>query len=488
MKDDKENKLLNIYVPILLFLIAFCWKLFYINHRDLCLDEPFSVFHAQKSVSDILKISAQGEPNPPFFMILLHFWIKLFGTEVAYIRILPLLFNALTVIFIYLSGKKFFSVWTGLIASALFLFSTFQFYHGIEARTYSLFSMATAASIYYFMQYANNIKNYKALTGLILSNIFLLYSHYFGWFVIFAQVLSSVLYIRNFRMLFRFTIPIIGTTIGFLPMIPIIIKQFEKSTRIGTWVKPPKANDYLENIQYFLNHKEVFWLLLYILAAGVVFTIVMVALKKWKGLNIGLPVLLIWWVIPYSAMFLISFKIPMFTIKYVLFTSIGLYLFIGAMINFLFQKHKYLEPLAGLLLVVSMYMHMKILPDYFAYREVRNSVEFVKSHENEKSIVLIYPPWTDFSFTYYYNRRIFEDHQDFYVTMFKNDLYRVWGLENVQTVIKTNPGRRVIYFQDGKNNNPAENVFGLLDTTFVLVERQFFPQTFQVGVYDPKPE
>ncbi|PKP46004.1 MAG: hypothetical protein CVT94_16070 [Bacteroidetes bacterium HGW-Bacteroidetes-11] len=487
MKLENESKLLNIYVPVLLFLIAFCWKFFYISQRDLCLDEPFSVFNAQKSIADILKIPAQGEPNPPLFMILLHFWIKLFGLETTSLRILPLLFNAVTVIFIYLTGKRFFGLWTGLIASALFLFSTFQFYHGLEARTYSLLSMATAASLYFFMQYANNINNYKALTGLILSNILLVYSHYFGWFVVFSQILTSFIYIRNFRMFFRFMMPFLGTAVGFLPMVPIIIRQFEKSTRIGTWVKPPKATDYLEHIQYFLNHKEVFWLLMYIFAAGAVFTLVMVALKKWKGLNIGVLVLLIWWLVPYSIMFLISFKIPMFTAKYLLFNSIGMYVFIAAMINFLFQKHKYIEPAVGLLLVVSMYLHLKILPDYFAYREVRNSVEFVKNHENDKSIVLIYPPWTDFSFNYYYDRSIFEDHQDYYVTMFKNDLYRVWGLENAQTVIRANPDRRVIYFQDGKNNNPNEDVFGFLDSTYILIEKQFFPQTFRVGVYDPKP-
>jgi len=487
MKIDKESKLLNLYVPILLFLIAFCRKLFYINQRDLCLDEPYSVFNAQKSLADILKIPAQGEPNPPMFMVLLHFWIKLFGIEAASIRILPLLFNAVTIVFIYFTGKRFFSLWTALLASGLFLFSTFHFYHGLEARTYSLLSMATAASLYFFMQYVNNYKNYKALIGLIISNLILVYSHYFGWFVIFSQVLTCFIYIRSFRMFFRFMIPFLGTAVGFLPMVPIIIRQFEKSTRIGTWVNPPKATDYLEQIQYFLNHKEVFGLLMYIFAAGALFTIAMVALKKWKGFNIGVPVLLIWWLVPYSIMFLISFKIPMFNSKYILFNSIGMYLFIGAMINFQFRQHKYIEPAVGLLLIVSMYLHMKILPDYFAYREVRNSVEFVKSLENDKSIVLIYPPWTDFSFNYYYDREIFEDHQEYYVKMFKNDLYRVWGLENAQNAIKANPGRRVIYFQDGKNNNPDEDIFGFLDTAYIKVDRQFFPQTFQVGVYDPKP-
>ncbi|MBK9358015.1 MAG: glycosyltransferase family 39 protein [Bacteroidales bacterium] len=487
IKIDKESKLLNLFIPLLLFLVAFCWKLFFINQRDLCLDEPFSVFNAQKSLAEIMKIPAQGEPNPPLFMILLHFWMKLVGLETGAIRILPLIFNAVTVVFLYLAGKRFFSLWTGLVASGLFLFSTYHFYHGIEARTYSFFSMATAASLYFYFLYAGNTKNYKALTGLILSNILLVYSHYFGWFVIFSQFLTSIFYIRSFRSFFRLMIPFLGTAAGFIPMVPVIIRQFNKSTRIGTWLNPPNGTDFLEQIQYFLNHKEVYWLVLYIFSAGAVFTLIMVALKKWKGLNIGVPVLLIWWFVPYCIMFLISSKIPMFNSKYILFNTIGMYLFIGAMINFLFQKHKYIEPLVGLVLIVYMYLHLKILPDYFAYREVRNSVEFVKSHENDKSIVLIYPVWADFAFTYYYDRSIFQNHQNFQETMVRKDLYRVWGLSNVQTVIRANPKRRVIYYQDGKNYNEGEDVFGYLDTAFVRVDLQVFPQTFKVGVYDPKP-
>src|ERR1035437_4241326 len=113
----------NIYLPALLFLISFCWKLYYIGTRDICLDEPFTIFHAQFGVWDILKLPTQNEPNPPLFMLLVHFWIKVFGISSNSIRILPLLFNAATVVFIYFIGKKFFSLWSGILASGIFILS-----------------------------------------------------------------------------------------------------------------------------------------------------------------------------------------------------------------------------------------------------------------------------------------------------------------------------------------------------------------------------
>ena len=78
MNTGKNSRLQTLYIPALLFIIAFFWKLLFINHRDICVDEPFTIFNAQKSIAGILKLPAEGEPNPPLFMIFVHAWIRLF--------------------------------------------------------------------------------------------------------------------------------------------------------------------------------------------------------------------------------------------------------------------------------------------------------------------------------------------------------------------------------------------------------------------------
>ncbi|MHC1774745.1 MAG: glycosyltransferase family 39 protein [Lentimicrobium sp.] len=488
MRTDKDSKLLNIYIPVLLFLIGFLWKLYFINQRDISIDEPYSIFNAQKSVADILEIPAQGEPNPPLFMLFLHFWIELFGIESYSVRILPLIFNAITILFIYFTGKRFFSFWTGLMASGLFIFSTYHFFHGLEARTYSLLSMATASSLYFYMNYVQDEKNMKALAGLVLSNLFLVYSHYFGWYVIFSQFLTGFFYVRSFKMFLRFQIPSVATVVGFLPMVPIVLKQFEKSS-MGTWLKPPNPEDYALQFYYLVNHKQVFTVFLYVIAAGLMFSIVMLIKKKWKGFDMGIPVLLVWWLVPYTIMFLISPKLPMFNSRYILFNTIGLFLFSGALISFLYQKNKYLEPLAGLVVVAFMFVHLRILPDDFGHREVKNSVDFVKKYDTErdKRVIIIYPVWADLPFSYYYDKTIFNDCDNFYTTCVKNDIYRVWGLSHAKNVLNALTNRRIIMYMEGPVTNPEEELFGYLDSTYVRIDKGFFPQTFNVGIYDPKP-
>lgn len=487
MRTDNSSRLLNIYVPALLFIIAFCWKLLFINVRDISIDEPYSIFNAQKSVADILRIPAEGEPNPPLFMLLLHFWIKLFGIESYSVRILPLLFNSITIVFIYFTGKRFFSFWTGLMASGLFLFSTYHFFHGLEARTYSLLSMATASSLYFYLNFVQDSTNKKALAGLILSNLFLVYSHYFGWYVVFSQFLTSFFYARSLKMFFRFQIPSIVTAIGFLPMVPIVLKQFRKSSR-GTWLTPPNPEDYLMQFYFLINHKEVYKVILYVFGIGLIFTIFMIIKKKWKGFKIGVPVLLLWWFVPYTIMFLISPKLPMFNSRYILFNTIGLYLFIPALISILYQKNKYFEPLAGMVIVVFMFLNLRILPADFGHREVKNSVEFVKKYDTErnKRVIIIYPVWADLPFTYYYNKEIFNECDNFYTVCPKNDIYRVWGLSHAKNVMNALKGRRIIMYQEGLVTNPEEQFFEYLDSTYVRIDKGFFPQTYNVGIYEPK--
>jgi len=484
MRTDKDSKLLNIYIPALLFAIGFCWKLCFINARDISIDEPYSIFNAQKSVADILRIPAEGEPNPPLFMLLLHFWIKLFGIEALSARFLPLLFNSLTIPFLYFTGKRFFSFWTGIAASALFIFSTYHFYHGLEARTYSLLSLATASSLYFYLGFVQDTDNKKALAGLILSNLFLVYSHYFGWYVVFSQFLAGFFYVRSFKMFLRFQVPSIVTVIGFLPMVTIVLKQFRMSSR-GTWLEPPNPEDFSREFYFLLNHKEVFNVILYVLCIGLFFAIFMIIKRKWKGFNTGVPVLLIWWLVPYAIMFLISPRLPMFNSRYILFNTIGLFLFIPALVSLLYQKNKYLEPVAGLVIIIFMYIHLRVLPKDFAYREWKKSIEFVKSNENIGSIIVIFPKWTDYMFAYHYDRKLFAGYQEFDQNLVKRRIYRVWGTQDAESVLAANPGSRVIYLQDG-GIKPGDEIIRMLDSVYFKPDHRFYPQTINIRIYDPK--
>ncbi len=464
-------------IPLILFLIAFIWKLVFIETRNICIDEPFTIFHAQQSALDIIKLSTQNEPNPPLFMLLEHFWIDLFGISSLSVRMLPLLFNALTVIYIFFIGKKFFNPWCGIFASGIFILSTNHFYFGLEARTYSLLSLATAASLFYFLSLIQNYNNKKLLAALVIANFVLTYCHFFGWFVVFVQFATSFIYIKDRKLFKMLLLSIIITGVSFSPMAIIFIKQFFISSH-GTWVQPPSNSEYLSQLYWFLNAKRVFIFILISILAGSIF---MIGTKNYKKISNELLILFLWWFIPYTIMFLISSKIPMFINRYILFNSIGLYLFIAAIITFLYKK-TYLYIISTIILVL-MLLNIQINSKEFFYREVKNSADFVKRNANSNSIVIIYPHWAAWGFVYYYNNEIFKNAYDFDSVLKKNNIFPVWNIDYAKDYISKNQDKRILYYQDGSTDYKA--IVNYLDSTYRRVDSAFYPQCFNVFIYDP---
>lgn len=473
----------NLIIPILLFLGAVVWKSFFITHRDLCLDEPFTLFHAQKSILDIVKLSAEGEPNPPLFMLLLHFWIKITGIGTVGVRLLPLLLNALTIIYIYFIGKRFFSVFTGILASGFFLLSNFHFFHGLEVRTYSLLSLATAASLYYFLRMLQDPGNRRIILALILANLALVYSHYFGWFVLFMQFLCGFLHLKDKKAIRGILVSIGITALAYLPFFIVLIRQFLKSSQ-GTWIEPPDSNmEYFYQLYALLNHRRVFRAVLWILVAGIVFTFYK---KSFKSLPRELLVLFLWWFVPYTIMFIASFHIPVFITRYLLFNTIGMYVFIAAAIYHLFNRHKIIVPVIGLFLLGLMGSRLRILPDDFSYREVKNAIVYVKKHQQSGDAIIIYPYWENMGFAYYYDRTIFMDTQHFDSRLNQSNIFPVWGLETASSVAKKDEFSRIIYFLDGQKPGEDDGIFNYLSQNLVLVDSIFYPQTFTVAVFEKK--
>ena len=322
MSDKHKQVIANILLPLLLLSGSLIWKFYFISYRDISLDEPFTIFYAQQSLWHILSMPANGEPNPPLFMVLLHFWIKIFGTDPSSVRFLPLIFSSLTAVFLYFSGKRFFGLWAGLLASGLFLFSNFHFFHGIEARTYSLLSLAVASSLYFFLRIVKEPVSGWLIAGLVISNLIMVYSHYFGWLIVMVQFICITLYLKE-RNIIRNIILAVGLTVlAYLPFFYILVKQFLKSSQ-GTWVEAPASSlEYLYQLHNFFNHAEVFNGVMWILFTGLVFLFFR---KAWKSLSKELIIIFIWWYLPFTLMFLVSFKMPVFITRYLLFNSIGLY-------------------------------------------------------------------------------------------------------------------------------------------------------------------
>lgn len=477
MKLTKQT-FFNIYLPVLLFLVAFCWKLYYIGVPYIWFDESGMIFNAEHSIGYILRLPSWNEPNPPLFMLLLHFWMKLFGISPYSVRIIPLIFNALTVVFIYFTGKKFFSLRSGILASGIFILSTFHFYFGIEARPYSMMSMATTASLYCFLSLINSYENKKFLIALVLANFILIYSHYFGWFVVFVEFLVSFMYLDNKKLFKTLIVAIMLTGGTFLPMAPSFIKQFFISSK-GTWLLPHSNHEYFDKLCLLLNNIYVLIIIVIILLAGIINMLLVKSPKKM--ISRELIILFLWWFIPYTIMFLVSKKMPMFTDRYVLYNSIGLYLFIAAALDLMYNQRQLI--VISQFILVLMFTQLNVNSRNINYSKLQNSVNFVKSKVNDNPLIIIYPGWFSTNFMYYYNQSIYKDFTHYDSLLLKNNIFPVNNLTEAKQKLEKNKNKHVIYVRGDLYYNKYNGIYNFLDSIYLRIGSNNDSLSFVINIF-----
>jgi len=421
-----KSSLETFLFPVILLILNLILKGLFINSGDISGDEPFTIFYAQQDIPAILSKLSQGN-NPPLFEIILHFWINLWGISAFSTRFLPMLFSTLTVLVIYKTGLKFFNLRIAIITSLLFTFSNYHIFFAHETRVYSLFALLTSISMYSFLSLLKDKAKLKHFILIVLSNTLLIYSHFFGFFILLIQMLS-ILTIKEVRKnLFINYLLITGITILlYLPYIKLLTIRFAVSAK-GTWIPAPHFEDLYNNLWKFSNAPVNTVIYLLILTTALIFII----LKRNKP--DGIPsayskIILIWFLVPYLLIFTLSFITPMFLDRYLVFISIGYYFAIALSINYLGRPNWLFYTLSTLSVLL---MIITCNPRSDTNRNTGELVNTIKQLRAENTPVYICPDWIDLGFVYYYNINYFKDYKQ---TRNKLNADKIFPINNVDQI------------------------------------------------------
>jgi cellulose synthase/poly-beta-1,6-N-acetylglucosamine synthase-like glycosyltransferase len=151
---------------------------------SLWTDELYSI--AVRGSDTLSTLVAGGQdPHPPLYYLLLNGWMRIFGTSLMSVRSLSIIFGLGTIVAVYLLATELFDDRTGLIAALLVSVSAFFIHHSRMARMYSLLTLATALSWYWFARLREPSRLNRL--GYLLTTLVLLYTHVFGLFAFAAQ-------------------------------------------------------------------------------------------------------------------------------------------------------------------------------------------------------------------------------------------------------------------------------------------------------------
>ncbi len=182
-------------VVSLLTLLALGLRLIRLAYQPLWWDEGWSLFFATSGFREMLELTAV-DIHPPLYYLVLHYWIRVFGSGVVSVRFLSVLLGTAAVPLLYAAGRRLAGHRGGLLAGLLLAVSPFHIFYSQEVRMYGLVTLLGAAAFYFttLWEARNGRVGIGAWLGYVLAAMAALCTAYYAAFLLLGL---------NLYMLFR---------------------------------------------------------------------------------------------------------------------------------------------------------------------------------------------------------------------------------------------------------------------------------------------
>jgi len=352
-------------------------------------DEAFSVLMALRPVSFIV---SHVSFEPPFYYLLLHFWIKLFGQSEIALRSLSLVaFAGATGIVISWSEKLFRKHWLSWWLPLFFFFNPMLLYYGMEGRTYGWYILFTTLSLWAYTERKWIIFAFATILGF--------YTHSYFLIVPFVQVIH---YMWMHRIQWKKDPMIRAVAVSAVCIAPwFVILIREISIFRHLWYYPVDLNlvsSVLGNL--FIGYEGTPWYLwtfTKVLSIPILLFVIL-ALRSHKtrqtarlfAAQIFLPLLVV---------IGISFIKPLYVNRYVIPVSIAEVIIIALGIQTI--KNTTVQKLVGILWLLFILAFNIWYPDKHAKLDIRGTFQQINAIKTKTDVVIADNPLVFFETVYY---------------------------------------------------------------------------------------
>lgn len=257
--SDLDNRYILLAVLSSIIILSILLRIYKLGSESLTLDEMATVNVAKKSIEEII---LYRNIHPPFYYIIIHYWIELFGDSEFSIRFPSVIFGVISVYIIYKLGKLIFDEKVGILSAFILSISIFHILYSQTARFYSLLALLVLLSNYYFIKILEepsqkNTIRQKNTVKYIISTLLMIYTHGYGLLYIIVQNIYYLLFKKNIRYWFMVQGIIL---IFFIPWINIMIKRLE-TVGVGggglSWINRPTLFSLYDLFKFFADTNEI---------------------------------------------------------------------------------------------------------------------------------------------------------------------------------------------------------------------------------------
>ena len=155
-------------------------------------DEIFSLLLARSDWHALFASATQDAIHPPLLYVLLKGWIWIGGESLFWLRLFPVVASVLCLIpFFFLCGNLGVPPGARNLALAIASVHPYAVFYSQHMRMYCLLMLLGLVSAWLFQLYLEqpSLRNLSALTA---ANVFLVYTHYYGWLIVGLECLYLI--------------------------------------------------------------------------------------------------------------------------------------------------------------------------------------------------------------------------------------------------------------------------------------------------------
>lgn len=415
------NFILKYKYPIafLIFLVHYFFKTYALGINGFWYDECYSVYVSADTIEGIIKSTQTGDPNPPLYLIFLHYWVEIFGDSEFGVRLLSVVASCFSAAILFLLCLRFFNWQTAIFASVMFLTSNELYYYAQEARAFSLVILFVILSNYFFLSILYEPK-WRNIFLLGICNSVIFYLHILATFSVLAQAVCLPFVLLNFNRVktaedtenINFSLKIskkallyyfLSFIVFILALIPWKDRLRELVTEGGKswWLAKPTIREFKDCIYDFFNSKDLYQVCVFSFLVAILVIIIFKKLRE-EGFNryVFLYSLITGPLLIYL-MYIVAGFSPIFLKRYVLFTIIG-FITLFAYVFSMLRLSIYVK--LTFFFVLGYFMMQKVVfprPVLFEYNKAAAFFNKIKASDT-----FIYSDQQDL-LTYYYAKECF---------------------------------------------------------------------------------
>lgn len=233
-----------------ILLLAAGLRFYGLEIQSLWVDELASVwFSDPDSLGRIVQLT-RSDVHPPGYYTVLHLAREVLGDEEWALRFPSAVAGVLSVLAMYLLGRRLYSKREGLMAALFTAVFFAPVYYSQEARSYSLLLLFSVVSAYFWWGVMTRLRAGKRLplleaAGYIAAAVICCYLHYFGLFLVALQGTALLLLAPRAPVIAALYLPV---GVAYLPWVPAMLGQFRD--------KPPEAPPFSDYVDFLFGGSQ----------------------------------------------------------------------------------------------------------------------------------------------------------------------------------------------------------------------------------------